>query len=236
MMKGNIIVKKDKNSIASHFAEFLKKDIVSKKGNYTIALSGGSTPKVLFEILAKDFSQSIPWDRVHLYWGDERCVPPDHEESNFLMTQKSLLGPLKLPKANIHRIKGEDDPKVEANRYAQEINQTVESSSFDMVMLGMGEDGHTASIFPDRMEYLSDPNTCVVATHPESGQKRVSLTGTVINKAQKVCFLVTGENKAEKLKEIVHQTGQYESYPASFIMPQSGELYWFVDHPAASKL
>ncbi len=205
-----------------------------------IALSGGSTPKILFDLLAKEYDGQVDWSKIHLYWGDERCVPPTDEESNYKMTVDHLLSKVDIPESNVNRVFGENDPVMEAERYGQLIEDQIEHLNdqpvFDIIILGMGTDGHTASIFPHEMELLDSPKTCEVANHPESGQKRVTLTGPVINAAKSVCFLVTGDSKKEKLKQIVDSAEIAKSYPAFHINPSHGELIWFIDESAASLL
>ena len=234
-----IIREKDPQSAAARFAEALI-EVVRSKERVHIALSGGSTPKILFELLAKDFRGKVDWNEVHFYWGDERCVPPDHPESNFLMTKSNLLDHIEIPEGNIHRIKGEEDPEKEAVRYGDFLVDNMKTyrklPRFDLIMLGLGTDGHTASIFPDQMDLLSSEEVCAVARHPESGQKRVTLTGTVINNAAEVAYLVSGKSKAEKVREILQQKGEYASYPASHIDPHDGNLVWYLDEAAASLL
>ena len=224
---------------AQAFAEYLvKKQKTAKR--LTIALSGGSTPKLLFDILSSEYVNEIDWNKIHLFWGDERCVAPTDEQSNYKMTLEHLISKVGIPETNVHRILGENDPEIEAERYSNLLQTELEQANglpqFDIIMLGLGEDGHTASIFPHQMELLTSDKVCAVAIHPESGQQRVSLTGKVINNAKDVCFLVTGAGKAEKVEEIMHQTGDYKSYPAYCIQPTSDKLYWFMDEAAISKL
>lgn len=230
---------KDKRAVAEHFSAYFAK-LVKDYGTFHVALSGGSTPKLIFDVLAAQYGSAIDWSQIHFYWGDERCVPPTDEQSNFKMTQEHLFSKIKVPKENIHRILGENQPMGEAMRYANllEINlDRVDGiPQFDLVLLGMGDDGHTASIFPQEIELWEGADHCVVATHPDSGQKRVSITGTVINKAKAVIFLVTGESKAEKVKEIYGKVGDYKKYPAALVQPQSGKLSWFMDEAAVKLL
>jgi 6-phosphogluconolactonase len=226
-------------STAQVFAEHLfEKQLTSEKLN--IALSGGSTPKLLFDILASEFSEKIDWKKIHLFWGDERCVLPTDSQSNYKMTLAHLISKVEIPEKNINRILGENNSEVEAKRYASllrtQLTQSNNIPQFDIIMLGLGEDGHTASIFPHEMELLESEEVCVVATHPESGQKRISLTGQVINNAKEVCFLVTGTGKAEKVKEILYKTGGYKNYPAYYIQPSSENLYWYMDEAAIARL
>lgn len=222
---------KNNEAVAAAFADFLQKEI-AKAEKINIALSGGSTPKVLFDILAKKYMDKIDWKKVHFYWGDERCVAPTDDESNYKMTNEKLLQHLSIPAENIHRVLGENDPTAEANRYGNLIEQNLflkdDLPIFDLIILGMGSDGHTASIFPHEIELLNSDKTCAVAIHPESGQRRITLTGKVINAAKQVHFLVTGASKNLVLKEIFSKTGDYEKYPAAHIEHPE----WWMDEAA----
>ncbi|MBW8245080.1 6-phosphogluconolactonase [Muricauda oceani] len=230
---------KDKKEVAEQFSNYLV-DQLKDKESFHMALSGGSTPKIVFDVLADNFADKVDWNKVHFYWGDERCVPPSDDESNYKMTVEHLFSKIEVPKANIHRILGEKSPTDEAIRYANllEINmdRVEEVPQFDLVILGMGDDGHTASIFPHEIELWDAEDHCVVATHPDSGQKRVSINGKVINTAKEVAFLVTGASKAEKVEAVVEKTEGSEAYPASLVNPSSGNLVWFLDEAAASLL
>lgn len=224
--------------VAEQFAEHLSEWMAEQSDDpFHIALSGGSTPRILFDLLAKNYANKFPWDQVHFWWGDERCVPPDHAESNFGMTRRHLFEFLDIPDKNIHRVRGELDPATEAIRYEKEIREWVPAYGnwprFDVMMLGLGSDGHTASIFPHQMELLDDPNICVVATHPDSGQKRISLSGKAINHAKRITFLATGVSKTDKYTQIVDRKGDFALYPASYIKAQEGDVYWFIDEAAA---
>jgi 6-phosphogluconolactonase len=238
-MQPNIHIFSDNEAVAEGFAEWFV-DWAAARGKVTVALSGGSTPKVLFRILAEKYEEEVTWKKIRFFWGDERCVAPDDEESNYGMTQELLLRHIDIPLANIHRIKGEEDPKQEAIRYGELIREHVKMEDgypvFDLIILGMGADGHTASIFPHQKELLMSEDICAVATHPESGQKRITLTGPVINRAEQVVFLVTGASKRDKLSQIIREEGDWFSYPAAHIRPLSGKLDWFVDEAAATEL
>lgn len=207
---------------------------------FTLALSGGSTPETLFSLLGNQFSSSINWDHILLFWGDERCVPPDHEESNYGQANKIFMNKINIPQENIFRIKGEDEPEIEAERYSKEILEHTKSinglPSFDFVLLGIGNDGHTASIFPDQMKLLVSDKICEVSNHPVTQQKRITLTGKVLNNADTVAFLVSGENKAEIVWNIINNTKTAKGYPAAHIFPSTGKLEWFLDHEAATLL
>lgn len=210
------------------------------EGKKHIALNGGSTPAILFDILSTHYHDKINWSKFHFWWGDERCVPPDDEESNFLMTKEHLLDKIDVPEEQIHRIKGEAYPQLEAVRYGEEIYKSLPPinglPSFNLVLLGMGDDGHTASIFPNQMDLMSVKDICAVATHPVSGQKRITLSGPVINHARAVYFMITGKSKAKRLSEIVGQSTGYMSYPAARVHAVNGSLNWFLDEAAASEL
>ncbi|MEJ2105027.1 MAG: 6-phosphogluconolactonase [Ignavibacteriaceae bacterium] len=228
---------KDKTKLAEAFCEELLL-LSANRDKVFLALSGGSTPKIVFQTLVKDYKSKINWNKIHLFWGDERCVPPDDEESNFGMTKKFLLDSISIPEENIHRIRGENNPDAEAKRYSEEIVKYVPLKkgipSFDIVMLGIGEDGHTASIFPNQMQLLNSDNFCEVAVHPQSGQKRVTLTGRVINNAKEVIFLVTGKNKSQIIKKILVKKSR--KFPAEFIQPVEGNLKYFIDSEASELL
>ena len=206
----------------------------------TLALSGGSTPVALFKHLSKNYKDEINWKNIKFFWGDERCVPPNNKESNYGTAYKTLLKNINLHEEQVFRIKGEDDPQEEAVRYSGIITNNVKPENglpkFDIIMLGLGEDGHTASIFSKDMELINSDKICETAVHPETGQQRITITGRTINNAEKIFFLVTGKNKSEVLYNIFRKSGNYKNYPASFINPPNGKLSWFLDKEAASKL
>lgn len=204
-----------------------------------LALSGGSTPLAIFSRLA-EVTDKKAWKEVRLYWVDERMVPPDDEQSNFGNAWKTLIAPLDLAREQVQRIRGEEDPEKEAKRYGELLKERLPLQNglpvFDWIWLGLGEDGHTASIFPHQIELWNAPEPCVVATHPVTGQKRVSITGTIINSARRVTMLVTGKNKSPVVNAIVMKEGHYLDYPAFYINPGSGYLEWFMDQDATSWL
>ena len=238
-MEKNIKIFATPFELAWNFAEEIVDTInESTKNNktFTIALSGGSTPETLFTILGKKFEGKVPWQFVHIFWVDERCVSPDDKESNFGMANKRLLSKIKIPSVNIHRIRGEDDPEKEAIRYSAEISAfTVERDGlplFDLIILGMGEDGHTASIFPGHTELFDSEKICEVAIHPVTKQKRITITGRVINNAENISFLVTGERKAGVIEKLFKKRSTNQDYPASHVNPVHGRLNWFFDKDA----
>jgi 6-phosphogluconolactonase len=242
-METNIKIFPTPFELAWNFAEEIA-DIIneSAKNNktFTIALSGGSTPETLFTILGKKFAEKVPWHLVHIFWGDERCVPPDNEESNFKMANTRLLSKIEIPSKNIHRVRGEDDPEREAIRYSEEISSCSEKRDglplIDLIILGLGDDGHTASIFPGHTELFESEKICAVASHPVTKQKRITLTGRVINNADNISFLVSGEKKARVIESLLKKTSTGNDYPASHINPVYGRLDWFIDKEAGRYL
>ncbi len=204
-----------------------------------VALSGGHTPKSFFEVLAQPpYRDSVPWDSVIFFWGDERCVPPDNDESNFKMTNLALLSHITIPEQNVHRVLGENPPEEEAERYAEVIKNFVPSAGngfprFDWIFLGMGDDGHTASLFPGAPTLQEREKICVAATHPQTGQKRVSVTFPVLDNGARVSFLVAGADKEPVLRQILEGEGQQLPYPSSMVNPVDGVLEWYVDSAAA---
>ena len=204
---------------------------------YNIALSGGSTPQLLFQKMAAAKGVGDLWDKLNFFWVDERCVPPDHQESNYLMTQKSLFRNVSVGQDRIHRMRGEEEPHAEAERYAALLRSQLPARKgmprFDLILLGMGTDGHTASIFPDQLFLIQSEKVCAVASHPETGQQRITLTGPVINNADRVCFMITGSNKAAILDLILNKGERALDYPAAHIRPEHGSLEWYVDEDAA---
>ena len=218
-------------------ADFLP--IVAAADQLHMALSGGSTPRVLFNLWATEFRDKIQWNKIQFFWGDERCVPPDDERSNYGVTRELLFNCVDVPNANIHRIIGESEPQLEAVRYQSEIRRQVRMQEgrprFDIVMLGMGTDGHVASIFPDQMELLRSIHDCGVAIHPETGHKRVTLTGSIINHAANVIFLITGNDKANQVADVIERPEVCQHLPAAHIRPH-GKLLFYLDRFAASEL
>lgn len=220
--------------------EILNLTLASNQDIFDIALSGGNSPKGLFETLSKNFADSIPWKRIHFWWVDERCVSPEDDQSNYKLAVDYLISNISIPKENIHRVRGEKDPDIEAKRYSKEMEKTLnlrgENPVFDLIILGLGDDGHTASIFPDQIELLANENNCAVAHHPISKQKRITITGNVINNANQIFFLISGENKAMRVSEIMNDNEAAKLLPAYFISPKNGTLIWFLDEAAASKI
>lgn len=224
---------------ASRFASLAEQSI-AERGTFTVALSGGSTPKAMFSLLAQSpFAASLPWAEIQFFWGDERCVPPDHPDSNFRMTMETLLSKVAASPEKIFRIPAEDDDHHRAaERYATTLQQTFNSETpqFDLVFLGMGADGHTASLFPGT-KALRATNQTVVANFVEKlNSWRITLTATTITNARNVSFLVAGEDKAATLRDVLEGKYQPEIYPSQLIRPVNGSLLWMLDEAAAGLL
>jgi 6-phosphogluconolactonase len=213
---------------------------IASKGKFSAAVSGGSTPRKLYGLLGSaEYRPHVDWQRVHFFWVDERCVPKEHEESNFKTTFDMLLSKVSIPDKNTHRIKGEEDPDQAARDYEEEVRKFFGMSGlpmFDLVILGMGEDGHTASLFSgsnllkERIRlaapvYLEKPNW-----------NRITLTLPVLNNATQILFLVAGHSKADVVYEILGNGRKKERYPAGLISPVHGSITWLIDQEAARKL
>jgi 6-phosphogluconolactonase len=215
---------------------------VLSSGRFTVALSGGSTPKALYLLLAsREYQSRLDWGRVHLFWGDERCVPPDHPESNYRMVRESLLGKIKLPAENIHRMTGKIEPRQAAAAYEAELQKFFglargELPRFDLIFLGLGEDGHTASLFPGSAA-LDEKDRLVATAYVDKLQAhRLTLTLPVINTAAQVTFLVAGQSKVGIVKELLGSDGSTANYPAAKINPLDGRLTWLIAADAAALL
>lgn len=240
-MTPEIILEESKEKVVAKLAEEIISIIKqSDKDKIHIALSGGNTPKALHEFIAQNYTDSVDWDKVYFWWGDERCVPPEDDDSNYKMAKETLLDDLKIPENNIFRIKGEVDPEEEVKEFRNVLQTQLPFENslpvFDIILLGLGEDGHTASIFPNQIELFHSNDLAEVAVHPDSKQIRITLTGDVINNAKNVFFLVTGTDKSKVIGEIVNKEGNYKSYPASFVSPINGNLIWYLDKLAAEKI
>jgi len=226
---------------AERFVELADK-AAQDSGRFTVALSGGSTPKGLYELLALDaYKERIPWSKVHIFWGDERCVALDHPDSNYRMVREALLSRIVLPAENVHRMAGELEPGIAAGEYENELQKYFRLPEgvlprFDLVLLGVGEDGHTASLFPGS-EALAESRHLAVANYVEKlGAHRLTLTFPVLNHAAEVVFLVSGRNKAHIVNEILAKAGGSERFPAARVRPVAGRVTWMVTQGAAAGL
>jgi len=219
---------------AKALATFLK-DKINASNTFYLAVSGGSTPKMLFEAMTA-IKVDIAWNKLQLFWVDERCVAPEHEESNYRMTFESLLSNVPLSEDNIHRMKGELSPEDGIVDYQQEIKYLPTSDKlpqFDLIILGMGDDGHTASIFPPSKELITVESDLAIGTNPYSGQKRLTLTGRTIKNAKAIFFHVTGTNKASVLDEILNDKGDCKTYPSYYF--KGDKVEWWLDDAALGK-
>ena len=239
-MSSKILVFETPEELAVTAAERFVEYARETQGPFCVALAGGSTPRRIYELLATESLNSrLDWSKVHLFFGDERAVPPDHPESNYRMVYETLISKVPIPTTNVHRIPAEGDVNENARLYENHLRSSFSGRSwpsFDLVLLGMGEDGHTASLFPNS-EALNEKSRWVVATRNEqSGQDRITLTLPVFNQAKRVMFLVVGDKKAQRLKEVLRLQPASEHLPAQAIKPANGALEWLVDAAAASLL
>lgn len=224
---------------AAEMVVTLAAQAITERGRFSIALSGGSTPRALYRLLASaPYREQIAWEKVHLFWGDERCVPPDDTESNYRMTREALIEHVPLLPDNIHRVQGEMPPAEAAAAYETELKRFFagEIPQLDLIMLGMGDDGHTASLFPHTAA-LDETEKWVVANYvTQKSVWRITLTVPAINAARQVAFLISGAEKAGRLREVLYGPHQPHDLPSQLIQPTGGTLMWLLDIPAASAL
>jgi 6-phosphogluconolactonase len=223
----------------------LADEAVRRGGRFTVALSGGSTPKALYRLLAAEdggFRARVPWGRAHFFWGDERHVPPDHPDSNYRMASQAMLSRVPVPPGNVHRIPAENPDAAEAAaEYAETLRGFFDVAAgrfprFDLILLGMGSDGHTASLFPGT-DAVHERAGLVAAPWVEKlGAHRITLTPSVLNHAACVIFLVSGEGKAEALRAVLEGPHRPDRFPAQLVRPREGRLLFLVDRAAARLL
>jgi 6-phosphogluconolactonase len=213
-------------------------EAVAQKGFFTVALSGGSTPKILFELLAnpdEPFHAQLPWSRIHFFWSDERHVPPDHPDSNYRMAQEAMLLHVPVPESNVHRVHGENPNAADAAaEYEQTLLQLTKQTlpQLDLILLGLGTDGHTASIFPGS-EVLQETKRLVAAPWVEKlNTYRITMTLPLLNNGVSVLFLVSGDEKAEIVKKVLAGP---KLFPAQYVQPTQGQLLWMLDKAAADE-
>ena len=223
---------------AEHFVA-LAEAAVSARGRFAVALSGGSTPKAMYALLATgEFAAGVNWTRVHVFWGDERCVPPDHPDSNYCTAHEALLDHVPILAGNVHRIQGEMEPAGAADEYERALRSFFASGQprFDLIMLGMGDDGHTASLFPGTAAIHEQKRWVVAHLVSKLSAWRVTLTPVVINAAANVAFVVSGATKAERLSQVLTGPYQPDVLPSQIVRPAEGRLLWWVDSAAAAQL
>ena len=208
---------------------------IAERGRFAVALAGGSTPKATYEVLARDHAGDVDWPNVHVFFGDERTVPPDHEDSNYRMAREALLD--HVPIGSVHRMRGELPPDEAAASYEEDLGQFFGGPFpvLDLVMLGIGNDGHTASLFPETLALRVTDCLAVANPVPKLDTTRLTLTVPVLNAAREVHFLVAGEGKAEALREILEDDTDPRRYPAKLVRP-TGDPTWMVDRAAAGAL
>lgn len=269
MTTDNLLVFNDLNALALEAAArftSIGAAAIQRSDRFTVALSGGSTPRAMYEVLARDY-QDFAWDKVEFFWGDERCVPPEHVDSNFGSAQRSLLSKVKVLDQKVHRLRGEDDPHQAAFAYEYELRKVFSAQleaeagsaptdtalpdhaakiitsggislfpAFDLILLGMGADGHTASLFPGTAG-LHEARRWVIANHVEQLHvDRLTLTLPVINHAQNVIFLIAGLDKAPALQSVLQGSPEPDRYPAQLVKPRTSGVNWLIDRTAASLL
>ncbi len=225
---------------AAELTATLAREAVATRGRFTLALAGGGTPRPVHQRLASaPFAEAIAWDRTRIFFGDERCVPPDDPRSNYRMARETLLDLVPLPPASVHRISGEEDPAAAAAAYEQTLRSNLEDGAppiLDLVFLGMGDNGHTASLFPGT-EVLHESRRLVAAQYVEEiAAWRVTMTPVMLYAARHVVFLVSGEAKASMLQSVLDGPYQPEIRPAQLLRNARGRVHWLVDSAAAGQM
>ena len=242
-MNFQIRIFKDMETLSREAADiFVERtaESIAERGRFLVALNGGGTPNRLFQLLAADYREKIDWNRVHVFWGDERCVPPGDAGSSYGQAWDAFLRHVPIPESNIYRVRGELEPADASRDYSLTLSgfasPPLDFPRFDLVYLGMGEDGHTASRFPGSPVDVTEPTLPVTAQYQDRPANRVTLTPLVFNQARTVAFMVTGEKKAVTLAEVLGDRYNPERLPAQRISPKAGDLIWLVDEDAAGKL
>ena len=224
---------------ANSFIEMANQSI-AERGRFLVALSGGSTPMQLYKLLGESFHDKVDWSHVHFFWGDERCVPVDDSGNSYGQTKKVLFDKINIPAENIHRVLSELEPDSAAKEYANALSVFAESPlawpRFDLALLGMGDDGHTASLFPNSPVEVDSPTLAVTANYQGRPANRVTLTPKVLNSSRNIMFLVTGKSKAITLSKVLNGAYMPEELPAQRIAPKDGNLDWLIDEEAGSLL
>ena len=222
-------------SVAEAIVELISETLL-KREYFSIALAGGSTPKLLYSLLATEYASQISWDRILVFWGDERYVPHDDEKSNYRMAKEVLLDRVPLPASHVFPIPTHiTNPKDSATAYAAELKQKLALSigRFDLILLGMGDDGHTASLFPGSPALKEEQRAVVAAPAPVEPKQRITLTYPILNQARNVYFLVAGESKGPGLRCVLGKPSEVTECPSSGVKPVDGRLVWWVDEAAA---
>jgi len=226
---------------AARYVVRVASEAITTHGRFTLALAGGSTPKKLYGLLASaPYRDQIDWARTEIFWSDERCVPPDSEDSNYHLAHEALLSKVPLPPSQIHRMPADAEDRAEAAlTYTQELQRvfgTNGTPAIDLIQLGMGPEGHTASLFPHQASLHEQTRLIMPVTVPKPPPPRLTFTPPLLNAASHVLFLVTGQDKAEALQAVLEGVYNPDEYPAQIIRPTQGEVTWMLDPTAASKL
>ncbi len=226
---------------AAQYVVRIASESIADRGRFTIALSGGTTPRKLYGLLGSEpYSSQIDWKLVHIFWGDERCVPLDNPDSNYSMAQEVLLSKIPIPALQVHRMPA-DQPDRDAASYAYtiEIQRTFGINGipgFDLIQLGMGPEGHTASLFPHQASLHEKQRLVIPVSVPKPPPDRLTFTPPLLNAARNILFLVTGSDKADALQAVLEGEYQPEEYPAQIVRPPNGEVVWMLDRAVAAKI
>lgn len=212
----------------------LAREAIDQRGRFSVALSGGHTPEKMYQLLAQDPCRShVEWEKVEIFFGDERCVPPDSPESNYRTANESLLRNVPIPGDNVYRMRGEIDPNEAAIEYGQMLKEKFGDGGLDLVFLGMGPDGHTASLFPGTEALTETRHRCAANYVPKLSSWRITMTAPFINRAGTVMFLVAGADKAQRVAEVLEGPADPQRLPSQLIRPDPGKLVWLLDAAAA---
>jgi 6-phosphogluconolactonase len=240
----SIAIYPDSDALSKAAAEYVVRianEAIANHDYFTIALSGGTTPKKLYSLLASEpYRSQIDWSRVEVFWGDERCVAADDPDSNYRMAYETLLSKVNIPDSHIHRMPAdEEDHDAASLKYTQEMQRVFGTNgvpSFDLLQLGMGPEGHTASLFPHQPSLKENQRLVMLVSVPKPPPQRLTFTPPLLNAAHHIQFLVTGAEKADALKEVLEGEYQPDEYPAQIVRPSNGEVTWMLDTAVASKL
>ncbi len=226
---------------AAQYIVRIARESIETRGRFTIALSGGTTPRELYGLLGSEpYSSQIDWKLVHIFWGDERCVAPDSPDSNYHMAHEVLLSKISIPGLQVHRMPADrPDQNVALREYVNEMQRicgTNEIPSFDLIQLGMGPEGHTASLFPHQASLHEKQRLVMPVSVPKPPPDRLTFTPPLLNAARNILFLVAGSDKADALHAVLEGEYQPDEYPAQIVRPTNGEVVWMVDRGAAAKI
>jgi 6-phosphogluconolactonase len=245
MSEPKIIVLDDAQALFNHAAEEIAHfagEAICTHGEFKIALSGGSTPASVYELLASKFQLSVDWKEVQFFWGDERCVPPGDQLSNYAMADRTMLSKLGLKPSQIHRMQGELDPQAAARAYEDELRRSFgvsqgEYPCFHLILLGLGDNRHTLSLFPGDAQAINEAQRMVIAVEVEAEPpRRITFTPPLANHAERLMFIASGDGKAEAVRDVIEGPRDPVKFPAQIIQPEDGELIWLLDKAAASLL